>query len=135
MVDLERDWDKQNPQPESAALKALYKRYMESKYPIDIMLNMHNAGGNINRYFVYHDATGTSTTYAQMEQEFIGLVRSYWEEGFEKYDYFVSWVGTTPTHYPESWFWLNYSEDVMALTYEDTQTSTAEDYPRSAAHD
>ena len=132
MVDLERDWDNDNPQPESSALKALYKGYMDSGYPIDVMLNMHNAGGNINRYFVYHDATGTSQNYADMQQKFIGLVRNYWMDGFEDYNYFVSWVGNTPTHYPESWFWLNYGEDIFAITYEDTHTSTAEDYPRSA---
>jgi hypothetical protein len=132
MVDLERDWDNPNPQPESAALKALYKSYMDSDIPIGIMLNMHNASGNLNRYFVYHDATGTSAKYAEMQQKFIALVQSYWPEGFEDYDYFVSWINKTPTHYPESWFWLNHHEDVLAITYEDTQKSTNEDYPRSA---
>ncbi|MCI0691821.1 hypothetical protein L0337_07415 [candidate division KSB1 bacterium] len=35
------------------------------------------------------------------------------------WNYFVSWVGSTPTQYPESWFWLNHREAVMALTYEE----------------
>jgi len=131
-VDLERDWDSPNPQPESAALKTLYLSYMNSDYPIDIMLNMHNASTNFTRYFVYHHENGTSATYAQMEKDYIGNVHSYWEDGIEDWDAYVSWTNNTPTYFPESWFWFNYGEDVLALTYEDTRVSTGGDFHRAA---
>jgi len=131
-VDLEREWDKENPQPEAAALKSLYLKYMNSGYPIKIALNMHNDGGAELRYFVYHHENGTSVDYTIIEQEFISVVRSYWPEGIVNWDAVVTWTEGTPTHYPESWFWLNYQESVLALTFEEVTTGSQEDFVKTA---
>ena len=34
--------------------------------------------------------------------------------------------------YPESWWWFNYAEDVLALTYEDMNCSSAGNFDRTA---
>jgi hypothetical protein len=99
--------------------------------PIEVALNMH-AAGDCKRYFVYHHAAGTSTPYTVLEQQFINGIRSYFPNGIEPWSYFVSWTSGTPDRYPESWFWLNHGENVMALTYEDMNCPEAGDYDSTA---
>ncbi|HCY74321.1 MAG TPA: hypothetical protein DHV28_00235 [Ignavibacteriales bacterium] len=117
-VDLESNWNTFPHQPEVAALKAQFTQLMASPNPIEVMLNMHSSS-LCARYFVYHHENGTSSNYAQLEQGFINGVRSYFPGGIEPYTYFVSWASGTALQYPESWFWVNHGESVMALTYED----------------
>jgi hypothetical protein len=52
--------------------------------------------------------------------------------GFENWDYFVSWTSGTPDQYPESWWWMNHGENVMALTYEDMNCEAAGNYDSTA---
>jgi hypothetical protein len=117
-VDLESNWNTFPHQPEVATLKAQFTQLMSSPNPIEVMLNMHSSS-LCTRYFVYHHETGTSPSYAVLEQDFINGVRNYYPGGIEPYNYFVSWTSGTALQYPESWFWLNHGENVMALTYED----------------
>jgi hypothetical protein len=117
-VDLEANWNANPHQPEVAALKVRFTQLMSSLNPIEVMLNMHSSS-ECARYFVYHHQTGTSASYAIKEQNFINGVRNYFPGGIEPYTYFVTWTTGTPTQYPESWFWINHGENVMALTYED----------------
>jgi hypothetical protein len=117
-VDLEANWNTIPHQPEVAALKARFAQLMASPNPIEVMLNMHSSS-LCTRYFVYHHENGTSPAYALMEQGFINGVRNYFPGGIEPYNYFVSWTSGTALQYPESWFWINHGESVMALTYED----------------
>jgi len=117
-VDLEANWNTFPHQPEVAALKARFTQLMASPNPIEVMLNMHSSS-LCTRYFVYHHENGTSPAYALMEQDFINGVRNYFPGGIEPYNYFVSWTSGTALQYPESWFWINHGESVMALTYED----------------
>lgn len=116
-VDLEREWNKANPEPEAAALKAHFARLMNSEAPIEIALNLHSSS-DPNRYFWYHHETGTSMEFTHLQQEFIDDVRRDYS-GIMPFYYRVSWINETPVHFPESWFWLNYGTNVMALTYED----------------
>ena len=104
---------------------------MASTAPIEVALNMH-ASGHTKRFFYYHDSAGTSYQYTLLEKEFIGGVRSYFLSGFEPWNYSVTWTTGTPPYYPESWFWLNHGEDVMALTYEDTNYLVAGAYDTTA---
>lgn len=116
-VDLEREWSKANPEPEAATLKQYYSGLMNSNAPIEIALNLHSAS-DPGRYFWYHHETGTSVEFTMLQQQFIdGVRRDY--SGIEPFYYRVSWKNETPVHFPESWFWLNYGTNVMALTYED----------------
>jgi hypothetical protein len=117
-VDLEREWDKEPAAKEAAHLKARYAAIMGSPTPIRVMLNLHSAY-LCKRYFVYHVAEATSTAFAEEEQRFITGVRRYFMSGIERWDFYQSWQDGAPTHFPESWFWHNYAERVMALTYED----------------
>lgn len=130
-VDLESNWGMAVPEPEVRALRDHLKLLMESTTPIDIALNLHSAY-DCKRYFIYHAAEGSSVLFTQLQQRFIGFVRDRFPGGIEPYDYFVSWTTGTPDRYPESWFWRNYREAVMALTYEDMNCTAAGDFERSA---
>ncbi len=130
-IDIESNWDKDPVEPEVAVLRNRFSELMLSNAPIEAALNMHSALA-CKRYFVYHDAAGTSVDYTALEQDFIGGVRSYFLSGIQPWNYFVSWTSGTPTRYPESWFWLNFQEAVMALTYEDMNCSAAGSYDQTA---
>ncbi|MEO5931478.1 MAG: M14 family zinc carboxypeptidase [Candidatus Kapaibacterium sp.] len=123
-VDLERGWDKVPMEPEVATLKRRFTELMASPAPIEIALNMHSAY-LCKRYFVYHEATGTSPDYAAREQRFITGVHSYFSDGIEPWPFNRTWDSVAPTHFPESWWWFNHGADVMALTYEDMNCETA----------
>ena len=130
-VDIESNWGTATPEAEVEALKSFFTEKMESELPIDIMLNMHSAYA-CKRYFVYHHQNGTSYSYTLEEKRFIKSIQNYFEEGIEDWNYYVSWSGGTPIKYPESWFWRNYSDQVMALTYEDKNCDEAGDYDKTA---
>ena len=130
-VDLESNWFSNNIQPEVVVLRERFQKLMASDAPIEVALNMHSALA-CKRYFVYHDAAGTSEAYAVLEQSFIEGVRAYFAEGIEPWYYFVSWTNGTPLRYPESWFWIHHGESVMALTYEDMNCQEAGEFTRTA---
>ena len=130
-IDIESNWNANPVQPEVAVLRSRFTELMTSAAPIEVALNMHSAYA-CTRYFVYHDAAGTSPLFTTLEQDFIGGVRSYYPGGIQPWNYFVSWTGGTPTQYPESWFWLNFAEAVMALTYEDMNCTSAGNYDLTA---
>jgi len=117
-IDIESNWNTFPHQPEVAALKANFIKLMNSTDPIEVMLNMHSSS-DCERYFVYHHENGTSASFAIKEQNYINSVRSYFIDGIEPYTNFVSWANGTALQYPESWFWVNHKENVMAITYED----------------
>ena len=130
-VDIEGDWSSANPEKEVATLRALYKTYMDSKIPIRVALNIHSALA-CERYFVFHAETGTSYNYTQEEKRFITAIRNYWPEGIQNWDYNITWTSGTPAVFPESWFWNNYNEKVMALTYEDMNCVSAGEYDKTS---
>ena len=131
-VDIESGWDDIPLELEVAVLK---NRFIELttlvNNPIEVALNMHSAY-SCKRFFVYHDEVGTSTYYTILEQQFINGIQSYFVNGFENWDYFVSWTSGTPDQYPESWWWMNHGENVMALTYEDMNCAAAGNYDSTA---
>ena len=117
-VDIESNWDENPVEPEVAVLRARFFELMTSHSPIKVAMNMHSAYGT-SRFFVYHDSVGTSPLFSYMEQDYIEGVRYYYLSGIEPWYFRITWTTGTPPYYPESWFWLNYQESVMALTYED----------------
>ena len=131
-VDIESNWNTTPGEPEVQALRARFAALMVTPNPIRVALNIHSST-SCTRYFVYHAATGTSAAYATTEQSFIGFSRSHFPGGFQSYDYFVSWAGTAPLVYPESWFWYNHREAVLALTYEDKNCATAGGFDSTAS--
>jgi hypothetical protein len=94
-------------------------------------MNMHSAYGQ-HRFFVYHSSLGTSNEYAILEEKYIEGVRFYYISGIEPWYFKITWTTGTPTYYPESWFWLNYQEAVMALTYEDWNDPEAFNFDSTA---
>lgn len=130
-IDIESNWNANPVQPEVAVLRSRFTELMASAAPIEAALNMHSAYA-CTRYFVYHHANGTSPLYAVLEQDFIEGVRYYYPGGIEPWNYMVTWSGGTATQYPESWFWLNFAEAVMALTYEDMNCASAGNYDLTA---
>jgi hypothetical protein len=130
-VDLESNWGAASPEPEVQALRRHLTALMESGAPAEVALNLHSAW-DCKRYFVYHAAAGTSELFAQLQRRFIDFARARFPGGIEPWNYFVSWTTGTPDRYPESWFWLNYREQVMALTYEDMNCASAGSYDQTA---
>jgi len=130
-VDIESNWDAITVQPEVAVLRARFSELMASDAPIKVAMNMHSAYGT-NRFFVYHSSLGTSNEYAILEEIYIEGVRHYYLKGIEPWYYRVTWTTDTPTYYPESWFWLNHQENVMALTYEDWNDALAANFDSTA---
>ncbi|MFQ5754064.1 MAG: M14 family zinc carboxypeptidase, partial [bacterium] len=130
-IDLESNWNANPVEPEVTILRTRFKELMASSAPIEAALNMHSALA-CKRYFVYHAAAGTSEAFTILEQEFIGAVQGYFITGIELWNYFVSWTNGTPPYYPESWFWFNHQESVMALTYEDMNCLEAGQYDQTA---
>lgn len=130
-VDLESNWGAAQPEREVAVLRDHLASLMRAEQPLEIALNLHSSY-DCRRFFVYHAAEGSSLLFTQLQQRFIGFVRDAFPGGIEPYDYFVSWTNGTPDRYPESWFWRNYGEDVMALTYEDMNCTAAGDFDKTA---
>ncbi len=131
-IDLESNWSANPPQPEVQVLRRVFTQLMSQPNPIRIALNMHSAIA-CRRYFVYHHANGTSNLFATMQQTFIGYVRNHFPGGIEPYTYFVSWTSNPPpTYYPESWFWYNHREAVLANTYEDKNCTSAGGFDSTA---
>lgn len=130
-IDIESNWNAEVPEIEVFNLRNRFEDIMFEENPVEIALNMHSAYA-CTRYFVYHHENGTSLLYAGFEEEFIESVRSHFLFGIEPYDYYVSWAAGTPDYYPESWWWMNYQEQVIALTYEDMNCETAGFFNKTA---
>lgn len=123
LVDLERNWFTIPHEPEVKAVKDKFFEFMNSSLPIRVALNMHGAYAN-QGYFVFHQEKGTSAAFVQDQKRFISLIRANWPDEFADWNYFVSWSDGTPLLYPESWFWVNYKEAVMAITVEETYVAS-----------
>ena len=131
-IDIESGWDDVPLEPEVEILK---NRFIDLMWnvdnPIEVALNMHSAYACL-RYFVYHASEGTSSEYTGIEQLFINSIRSHFPGGIEPWSYFVSWTSGTPDQYPESWWWMNHGQNVLALTYEDMNCDQAGLYDSTA---
>ncbi|MBL0333420.1 MAG: T9SS type A sorting domain-containing protein [Chlorobi bacterium] len=130
-IDLEREWDKSPMQIEAASLKNRFMQIMSTNNPIRIALNLHSAY-TCKRYFVFHDPTGTSIEYSELEKKFVTGVKSFFSNGIEPWDFNITWVGTPSTLFPESWWWFNYNKNVIALTYEDMNCDANGKYDSTA---
>lgn len=131
-VDLESNWDNASPQPEVLALKGLFQSFMVGPIPVDVALNLHSDQYNGKRFFVYHVEAGTSWVYTEQEKTFIAGVQSHFPGGIQNWDFLTSWASGAATRYPEGFWWTNYKENVLALTYEDDNSSTAGKFDSTA---
>jgi hypothetical protein len=118
-IDIESNWDKPVREPEVEALHALFVRLSTGEERIRVALNLHSDQNLCSRFFVYHKPSGTSPIYADLEKDFIARVQGYFEDGIENWDFNQTWTNTA-TQYPESFWWSEKGQSVMALTYEDT---------------
>jgi len=126
-IDLERNWFTDPPEPEVNAIRNKYLEFMESFLPISIALNMHGDSGAKKDYFVIHHENGTSAQFVEDQKRLYTAVSNYYKNGIADWDYSITWKEGNPLIFPESWFWVNYAEDVMALTFEKIVTETAND--------
>lgn len=131
-IDIESNWGSSDPEDEVVNLKNRFEELMLEDNPIEIALNMHSAVA-CKRYFVYHHANGTSASFADLEEDFITDIWNHYPDGMEPYYYYVSWASGTPDRYPESWWWINHGANVMALTYEDMNCTSAGSYDKTAS--
>jgi hypothetical protein len=117
-VDIESNWsDTASQEPEVKALRKHFEERMSSSQPIQVMLNMHSAFG-CNKFFWIHNSSATSASYLWDQQNFVGLVQDEFHL-IQDWNSHTSWIDLAPTKYPESYFWWNHGEEVLALTYED----------------
>ncbi len=130
-IDIESNWTAVPGEPEVQTLRRTFVGLMALENPILVALNMHSAYGS-ERYFVFHAAGGTSDAYAAVEERFINGVRSYFPGGIQPHTFFVSWLTAPSQVYPESWFWQNHRESVLALTYEDMNSGAARAFDSTA---
>lgn len=132
-VDLEREWAKDNPQVEVQVLKKFFEQKLVLNPPVKIALNFHSAFG-CDRFFWAHDPLGTSDFFWAEQKRFIEGVRAGSSVDILPYSAKISWKTGNPGYFPESWWWNNQKEKVMALTYEDRKNCpTGEDgYEQSA---
>ena len=128
LVDLEGNWDKGVMEPEVTALKSTFESMMRGPIPVDVALNMHSDQYNFARFFFFHYAAGTSAAYEDLQRRFIGGVQSYFPDGIKDWDFMRSWGNGTQARYPEGFWWLQHRENVLALTYEDTNGPNAGNY-------
>lgn len=131
-VDLESNWESQELQPESRALKALFERMTVGAIPPEIALNLHSDQVNCTRFFVFHQAGGTSDRYVELEKLYIQGVRDRFPGGIEPWSFLQSWPNATGFRYPEGYWWTRRGEATMALTYEDTNCPNANSYDSTA---
>jgi hypothetical protein len=129
-IDIESNWNNVSPQPEVVALRAHFQALMASPRKVRVALNLHSDQFNCSRFFFFHEASGTSPTFAELEENYITGVRSYFLEGIQPWNYITSW-STFQSQYPESFWWLAHGPAVMALTYEDTNCPGAGDFYRT----
>lgn len=132
LVDLESNWNQVVLEPEVLCLKKTFTNFMESSIPIEVALNLHSDQLNCTRFFFFHFAAGTSEPYTNLEKKFISGVQSHFVGGIKNYDFVQSWEAGTKTQYPEGFWWTNYKEKVLALTYEDTNCPGAGKFDSTA---
>jgi hypothetical protein len=125
LVDLESNWDQQVLEPEVTVLKRTFEAYMAGPTPIEVALNLHSDQFNCTRFFFFHLAAGTSQYYEILERRFIGQVQGHFPGGIKNWDFVRSWGEGTAARYPEGFWWLHFDEQVLALTYEDTNCPNA----------
>lgn len=133
-IDIESNWDttKVYPsQPEVVVLRNTFRRLMAEPNPIQIALNMHSAY-ECHKFFWFHEASGTSSLYANIEKRFIDTVVFNFPEWIQPWNSHMSWSGSASKQYPESWFWYNHKEKVLALTYEDMNCASAHSFDTTA---
>lgn len=131
-VDLESNWEQTVLQPESQALKALFERMTTGAIPVEVALNLHSDQYSCTRFFVFHQAGGTSDRYAELEKIFIQGVRDRFPGGIEAWSFQQTWSGATGYRYPEGYWWTRRGEATMALTYEDSNCPNAGGYDSTA---
>ncbi len=130
-IDIESNWYADSIQPEVRTLRRRFVQLMGSDKPIELALNLHSAY-KCKRYFVYHHENGTSKKYTKIEKLFINSVVRYFARGIQPWNFIITWKNGTPKKYPESWWWLNFKEKVLALTYEDGNCEEAGEYDKTA---
>ncbi|HAP34937.1 MAG TPA: hypothetical protein DCQ28_02985 [Bacteroidetes bacterium] len=132
-IDIESNWnvDTSVSEPEVKVLRKTFSRLMMEPNPIQIALNMHSSTGT-KRFFIYHTAKGTSQLYSTIQIKFIDTVRYNFPGGIQPYNYSISWKDSAARQYPESWFWFNHKEKVLALTYEDMNDISANSFNKTA---
>ena len=125
LVNLENNWDDLVLEPEAMALKRQFEAFMAGPLPIEVALNLHSDQGFCTRFFFFHYAAGTSAAYEDLERKYIAGVQRHFPGGIRDWTFQRSWDKGTKAEYPEGFWWLAFRENVLALTYEDTNCGNA----------
>ncbi len=125
LVDLESNWNQAVIEPEVICLRHVFEAFMAGPIPIEVALNLHSDQVNCTRFFFFHYAAGTSVAYTALEKNYIEGVQGHFPGGIKDWNFVESWDDTTHTQYPEGFWWVHYKENVLALTYEDTNCPNA----------
>lgn len=131
-IDLESNWDKSVVEPEVKALRSIFEQMTMGRLPVEVAINLHSDQYNCSRFFVFHQAGGTSASYEDLERRFIAGVQSRFPGGIENWDFLQSWSTATGYRYPEGYWWTRRGEATMALTYEDANCPNSGGYDSTA---
>lgn len=132
-VDLEGNWrDPLRMEPEAAALRAFFLRLLAEGRPVKAALNLHADSLNCTRFFISHNAAGTSPLFERLQEAFIEGVRRRFPGGIKPWRFVHTWSGGTGVQYPEGFWWTQKKESVMALTFEDSYCGNASAYDSTA---
>lgn len=114
LVDVERDWNKADNET-CLEVRALKSRMLEisNAKPFSVFLNLHSQSSSYCTFWI-HTTGSTSDYFYRREYQFSNLSISD-NPYFVRNDYSES---NLQPYFPEGWLWNNYSDQVMALTYE-----------------
>ncbi|MCX8010184.1 MAG: M14-type cytosolic carboxypeptidase, partial [Ignavibacteria bacterium] len=117
-IDLERQWnlpDSSTPKEVISAKKFLSS--ILSKKNISVALNMHSQAADFATFWI-HTASSTSNFFYRREIQFANL-QSANSPYIAQSDFSYS---NLQAYFPEGWFWANWGDSIMALTYETPYT-------------
>ncbi|MCX8056335.1 MAG: M14-type cytosolic carboxypeptidase [Ignavibacteria bacterium] len=117
-IDLERSWNLTPSQtPKEVFHTKNYLQNILAQRRIHVALNMHSQVANFATFWI-HTASSTSDYFYRKQLQFANLQSS--NSNFIKpADY--SYSNLQP-YFPEGWFWSNWGDQIMALTYETPYT-------------
>lgn len=132
--DIERDWCPPTTIPEPLALKNQVDPFMAGSNPIEVALNLHSTTGAFkDTFFFKHTGAPVTPAFEAIQQRFIDVFNN----ATPLFDNLSAQTSTlAKCLFVESYFWNNWGENVMAMTYEghfyrritDNEWITDEDY-------
>ncbi len=139
-INLEMNWlvDEENPfyltdkaEKETKVLHSIFTEYSHKQVKIALNLHCTNSEPNGVPFFYTHFGNDT-TEYAPSEISLYNKMAKFASLMDDNYQYKIEEInsggGFANSTYPESWWWKNYQDSVMAMTFETTYSKAGMDH-------